>query len=127
MTRRRPWVWTPAVALAATIAWLSHQPTWPEPLTGWPDELLHALAFGALAVSVFYGLSDGGRRCRRDLLPPAALAAWLYGAVDEWHQSFVPGRDAAVGDWLADGVGALLGAVALAVVSFAGLWGVWED
>lgn len=32
----------------------------------------------------------------------------LYGASDEWHQSFVAGRDASFFDWLADLFGALL-------------------
>ena len=40
----------------------------------------------------------------------AALGAWLlvalYAASDEWHQSFVPGRFADLGDWIADTLGA---------------------
>ena len=28
-----------------------------------------------------------------------------YGALDGWHQGFVPGRDASVGDWMADSAG----------------------
>ena len=32
----------------------------------------------------------------------------FYGATDEWHQSFVPGRDADVRDLVADAVGAAL-------------------
>ena len=42
----------------------------------------------------------------------AALLAVLYGLGDEVHQSFVPGRDASVGDVVADAAGALLGAAA---------------
>ncbi|MDH3980911.1 MAG: VanZ family protein, partial [Gammaproteobacteria bacterium] len=38
-----------------------------------------------------------------------ALTA-LYGVLDEFHQSFVPGRNADVLDVLADASGALLGA-----------------
>ena len=37
------------------------------------------------------------------------VAGALYGATDEWHQSFVPGRDASVLDWLADLCGVTLG------------------
>ena len=32
-----------------------------------------------------------------------------YGALDEWHQSLVPGRDVSVGDWVADSAGVILG------------------
>ena len=35
----------------------------------------------------------------------------LYGATDEWHQSYVPGRYAEVADWVADTLGALLATV----------------
>jgi VanZ family protein len=39
----------------------------------------------------------------------------LYGAIDEWHQSFTPGRDSTWEDVLTDLVGA---AATLAVVSY---------
>lgn len=31
----------------------------------------------------------------------------LFAASDEWHQSFIPGRDASVLDWISDCVGIL--------------------
>ncbi len=34
----------------------------------------------------------------------------VYGISDEWHQSFVPGRDADAFDWAADTFGGLLAA-----------------
>jgi VanZ family protein len=34
-----------------------------------------------------------------------------FGASDEWHQSFVPGRSAEVADWVADTAGAACAAV----------------
>jgi len=37
------------------------------------------------------------------------LVGAAYGALDEWHQSLVPGRDPSVGDWVADAVGVVLG------------------
>ena len=36
----------------------------------------------------------------------------LNGALDELHQSLVPGRSAELGDWLADAVGVALGSFA---------------
>ena len=41
--------------------------------------------------------------------------AVLFGASDEWHQSFVPGRCADVNDWIVDGVGSALGVLVMYV------------
>ena len=38
----------------------------------------------------------------------AFILTILYGASDEWHQSFVPGREMRLDDWLIDAVGALV-------------------
>lgn len=37
------------------------------------------------------------------------LVAALYGVSDEYHQSFVPGRDCSLYDWIADCAGCVLG------------------
>ena len=44
----------------------------------------------------------------------ALALASAFGAADEWHQQFVPGRDQDVKDWAADTTGALVGAIAAA-------------
>jgi VanZ family protein len=41
----------------------------------------------------------------------ALIIAAAYAATDEWHQSFIPGRTAALGDVLIDSTGALLGLI----------------
>ena len=41
------------------------------------------------------------------------LVGSTYGAGDEWHQSFVPGRSPQVSDWIADSAGVLIGYAAL--------------
>ena len=41
----------------------------------------------------------------------AVLIVSAFGVTDEWHQSFVPGRDADVFDWLSDTLGAALAVV----------------
>lgn len=76
-----------------------------------PDWLSHGSAYLVLAALVCRALTGGFRRHvgRRDLLLAVALCT-LYGLSDEYHQSFVPGRDASAGDVLKDFSGALLGA-----------------
>ncbi|MBM3842162.1 MAG: VanZ family protein [Verrucomicrobia bacterium] len=41
----------------------------------------------------------------------AVLVTSAFGASDEWHQSFVPGRTAELADWVADSAGAACAAV----------------
>ena len=79
--------------------------------------VLHALRWGALLgwCGVVWFLSDQPDPGTR--VGPRALALilgvpLLYGIVDEWHQSFVPGRDASLRDVVADAVGAAVGIAA---------------
>ena len=92
--------WGPAVLWAAVIFAASSRPTLPVDLELGLDKVAH---FGAYAV---LGLALG-RACRLGGWPwAAALALGLaYGALDELHQSFVPGREADAADWLADALG----------------------
>lgn len=75
--------------------------------SGGLDKVAHALAYAVLAGTLRWGFGPQGGRS-------ATLASWAiaaaYGAVDEAHQSWVPGRLATVGDWIADMVGAAVGA-----------------
>lgn len=71
------------------------------------DKFAHFAVYGLLATLV---CRVGGHSWRAGAV--AVLIASAYGASDEWHQSFVPGRFSDVGDWLADTIGAVL-AVAL--------------
>ena len=43
----------------------------------------------------------------------AAVLSILYGASDEWHQTFVPGRLATLADWVADVLGSIAGVLAV--------------
>jgi hypothetical protein len=63
------------------------------------DQIVHATLFAALA------LSGRWAGIGRTALAPALV---LYAAVSEVLQGMI-GRDAAVGDWVADVVGLLLG------------------
>jgi len=75
------------------------------------DKLLHCAGYSVLGALAFYGMRGRG-------WPREALIAWvfvvLFGFSDEYHQSFVPGRDASLGDVAADAVGGAIGVGALA-------------
>ncbi len=90
------------------IFFLSHQPSLPAPmLFSHQDKLIHATAYavmGFLAWRVFTDLNQP-----KWLVAMISIAfCSLYGVSDEFHQSFIDGRDADVWDWLADTVGASL-------------------
>lgn len=101
--------WGPAALWAAVLFFLSAQTDIPGArLLDWlpgADKLVHFLLYGALGALLARGEEDADPR-----LPHAVpvAAGVLYGASDEWHQSFVAGRHPSPWDWAADacGVGA---------------------
>ncbi len=100
-----------AVFVAAAVFYASSHSRVAAPgLTRVDDKIGHFAAYGLLASLVCRALGGGWRGA---LI--ALVAASAYGASDEWHQSFVPGRNSDVADWVADTLGA-----ALAVVLYAG-------
>lgn len=108
---RLAWI-LPALAYAAAIFWLSHQPNpLPALTTRFSDKLLHAVEYGGLAGLLAVGLARlrPGRVVRAALLAMALAAA--YGLTDELHQAFVPGRDASLLDWAFDALGAVVGGI----------------
>jgi VanZ family protein/UDP-2,3-diacylglucosamine pyrophosphatase LpxH len=112
---RRRWFWIFPLAVAATIVWLSAQSQYPMGLQLPPpmDKFAHASVFGALALVLDMALRlnwPGLPMYRRHLLVFVAVSC--FGATDEWHQLFVPGRSCEFGDWVADSVGGGLGLLA---------------
>ena len=112
-------LWGPVVLYAAVIAWLSHQPSLSPPL-GLPDWPLHIAEYAGLGAVTARALA----RTRVGLgLAGVAVglgACALNGVLDEFHQSFVPGRDASARDVMADIVGAGLAMLAGYLMARAG-------
>lgn len=79
----------------------------PIPLAHNSDKLVHALAYATLALCWFWALVPFGWTPWMTGIV-AFTAAALYGIADEIHQSFVPNRDAATYDALADAAGAAI-------------------
>jgi len=111
--RRVAWAFVPALAYAAIIFALSSQS---DPLPFLPpeiflqDKLLHAAEYAVLGGLLVRALHLAGLRPSVALVV-AVVVASAFGATDEFHQSFVPGRNSDVADWLADTLGATIGAV----------------
>jgi VanZ family protein len=106
VTSRALRLWGPVALYMAVIFGLSAMPEPPSP-PGVDDKTQHFLAYGGLGVVTLRAMSGG---TLAGLSGAAAAGAWaiatLYGATDEWHQSFVPGRTQDLLDLRADAVGA---------------------
>ena len=81
------------------------------------DKVVHFVIYGLFAVLLSRDLAQvtGGGRWRTAFL--AFAIAGAFGAVDEWHQGFVPGRSTDPADWRADSIGAAGGAILFAFFS----------
>jgi VanZ family protein len=97
--------WGPVLLWAATIFFLSAQPRLPQlpDLLSW-DKLQHTAGYLVGGVLLARALTGS----KRGMLL-AALLGLAWGASDELHQFFVPGRNASVLDWYADALGIFLG------------------
>ncbi len=111
---RRVAAWAPVVGYMALVFYLSSLPNPLPALThAVKDKILHGVEYAGLALLLVRALHLSGLALGR-ALAVGVLVASLFGASDEWHQSFVPGRDADPLDWAADTTGALLGGAAAA-------------
>lgn len=70
------------------------------------DKLVHLGLYAVLGGALAWGRGRSGAAFPHWLLVGAGIA---YGATDELHQLLVPGRDASVFDFVADGAGVILG------------------
>lgn len=110
-------IWGPFLAALAFIFWLSSLSRVPGAEYFW-DKLLHAVGYGGLGVLALRAFHGGLGRLRQTPTVYAAIAVVLWAFSDEYHQSFVPGRDASLGDVLADTVGFALSVGIVAVWSW---------
>ena len=98
-----------ALLLAASFALSSIPDTdpWHGPLVTAFFNVMHVPLFGAVAFCSYKALAKG-----RELSIPAMVLAFVaalaYAVFDEWHQSFVAGRNASLPDVIVDVIGAAL-------------------
>jgi VanZ family protein len=74
-------------------------------------KLAHITEFAAFSIAVFHGVRGNRAGWRFDWAVYTVLIAVAYAGLDEWHQSFVPLREARVRDVVIDATGALLAQV----------------
>lgn len=101
----------PVVAYAGVIFLLSSQPTLPAPGISHFDKVAHFTVYAGLGLLAARGMQGYGAQPGGAAVFGAVLAAF-YGASDELHQHFVPGRSADIWDLVADVLGGMTGALA---------------
>lgn len=108
--RRSLSLWLPVVLWMAVLFGFSAQTSGGGGLSI-PDWLSHGTVYAILSGLICRALAGGwrGSLTRRGALM-AVLLSTAYGVSDEYHQSFVPHRDASVADVGKDFGGALLAA-----------------
>ena len=107
--------WAPPILYMALIFAISSmkQPPVPMPKFEWLsiDKLYHFIEYGILSMLLTIALLNAPLKWLPTnwIWVAAALISILYGASDEWHQSFVPGRFATLSDFVSDAVGSIAG------------------
>ncbi len=101
-------LWGPVYAMMALIFWGSSSPTLPTAASVLDDGVWHAGAYAVLSGLWLRALAGA----RWELVTAAvallsAVLATFYGATDEIHQRFVPGRTPELSDICADAAGAV--------------------
>lgn len=91
-----------AAVLMAAFVFVGAQTAADVPLFPPPfDKAAHFVYYAMMALLLVHGVG-----LRLALLP--LLLVPLVGALDEWHQLSIAGRDASVWDWVADVLGAVV-------------------
>jgi VanZ family protein len=108
-----PQLWRSLVIVwAAVLYWLSEQSKLPSPgkFEG-IDKIEHTLYFAAGGMCFLIGLRLAGfARKTAMAVVLTVLFCSIVGALDEWHQTFTPGRSGGdVWDWVADTLGGFFG------------------
>lgn len=113
--------WLPVGFVVGIIFYLSSLPAHEVPESWFPyqDKVQHVIAYACLGFVVARALSWKFRKNPqgkpfKNSLYIAVIFGALYGALDEYHQSFTPGRSVEFADFLADTLGSIIGA-ALAI------------
>jgi VanZ family protein len=106
--------WAILIAYCLFIYYLSSQPILPAP--EWfpqQDKAHHGGAYAIMGILAWLAFKEiSAKPLYRAIL--SIVFCSLYGMSDEWHQSFVVGRDSDWLDWLADTLGA--------TAAVSGLW-----
>lgn len=105
--------WLPLIGYCLAIYIQSDHPS-PErlPTFAFSDKILHFAAYGLLGALFFRAYTTTPLKDRRNRLILLSIgSATLYGISDEFHQYFVPFRQADILDAIANAIGSICGVI----------------
>lgn len=105
----RDWRTFYPVALILSVYFASGQSNLASPQFNWlftSDKIIHFCVFGLLATLVLRSPLLQKRETYAPLITMILISG--LGGLDEWRQSFTPGRQVEWADWIADTFGAIL-------------------
>lgn len=104
--------WVPVVLWGGVIFAFSEIPTIPMSTVTWQEFLIkksaHIVEFGIFAILLYRALLGTGAK-KGDAFKYSLTASIIYGILDEYHQSFTPGRTSTIRDVMFDALGAYIG------------------
>jgi VanZ family protein len=75
----------------------------------YPDKIEHVILYGGFGFLLYFTLNNSlNLSIKKYIFVFAIIIGTIYGASDEFHQYFVPGRSASALDLVADGIGVTL-------------------
>ena len=80
------------------------------------DKAIHFIEYLGFAVILYLGFRPSGK-----FIALLIFSGIAFGAIDEMYQSFIPGRDVDLYDWIADASGFAAGTIIGILMTF------WND
>ena len=109
-----PIAWAVLIFTASSFSTSGLPPTFPH-----ADKVAHFIIYGILALLLYRALHGERKFGPLAAMLLSVLLASVYGALDEFHQYFVPTRSTDVADWMADTLGALIASTCRAFIRHA--------
>ena len=82
------------------------------------DKIIHLAIYFILFLTAYYSFNNQKKYklLYENVMIASLVFSILYGALDEFHQLFVPGRSCDIYDWLADVAGVILAIIFLLLI-----------
>ena len=112
---RRILAWIPALVWMMVIFAFSHQPALKASTIDWQDfiirKIAHITEYFILTLLYLWSLRKYPGFSRKKALLTAGVLAFLYAVTDEYHQTFISGREGRARDVGIDSLGVCLAAI----------------